>query len=149
MIVLTESYQNSTGPATEGKGPLSRNYSFSVLYMEDEGKHSAVSSLLVVWHMDYIKQAKLREKEIRTIPYARDEKNIKINAVTSKSSLNKHFKYQLESNIIKPIKILPYINCLSNMFCSHCHLPYSYLGTFHQYQISSGNQIFLHLIHQF
>lgn len=122
--------------------------------MEDEGKHSAVSSLLVVWHMDYIKQAKLREKEISTIPYARDEKNIKINAVTSKSSLNKlilnkHFKYQLESNIIKPIKILPYINCLLNMFCSHCHLPYSYLGTFHQYQISSGNQIFLHLIHQF
>lgn len=50
------------------------------------------------------------------ISYARDEENNKINAVTSKSSLNKHFEYWLESNIIKIIKILPYLNCLLNLF---------------------------------
>lgn len=77
--------------------------------MEDEGKHSAVSSLLVVWHMDYIKQAKFKRKKVIAIPHTIDEENNKISAVTSKLSINKYLKYWLESNIIKPIKILPYL----------------------------------------
>jgi hypothetical protein len=60
--------------------------------MEEEGKHSADSSPLVVWHMNCVKQAK-KNFFFRAISYARDEGNNKINAVTSKPSLNKHFEY--------------------------------------------------------